>query len=156
MYLKWINKLLHFCSFQTSLDTGKKKKTEFLQSPSEQTTALLKVPFHDSTDSHGHPVSWRLTRGDAPWPLSSTSHSSPIPRRYFLGSSGPWNKRPPHAERADILACLPGCWEMARAFLQEALVPLSLLVRLRSTSLHRPHPHACVPLLFSDPCLPGL
>lgn len=53
MYLKWINKLLHFCSFQTGIVTGKKKQTEFLQSPSEQTTALWHSAQNKST------ISWQ-------------------------------------------------------------------------------------------------
>lgn len=47
---------------------------------------------------------------------------------------------------------LPGCWEMAHAFLQEAPVPLSLPVGLLSPSLPRAHP--CLgpsPLLCSLP-----
>jgi len=88
--------------------------------------------------------------GDAPRSLGSVSHSSPIPRRHFFRVV--WNKQPPHAERADILARLPGCWEMAHAFLQEA--PWCLYP-CRSGRLHGPTSPASRPLVSSSAPLPA-
>ena len=81
-----------------------------------------KVPSCDTADSHRGHIDWLTSLSD-----TRPRRCSLTIRLRFLFRAGTCEGRPasetndpPHAKRADILTCRPGCWEMARAFLQEA------------------------------------
>lgn len=131
----------------------KKKMNSFkvLLNKLSDTVPRWKVPFHDRTDSHGLSCRPHLTRGDAPWSFSSVSHSSPIPGMYFLGSSGLWNKQPPHAELCRHSS--PSSWLLRDG----PCIPIrgpDAFIPAGGAAVHQPAPATSLPASLSSSLLP--